>query len=112
MNALLFSDVEFSSEDAWASFNLLHGVAHQAAYQKILALDITPTYLDLFVFPREENQTYLKDHWAVHQSNARALGINGLPDLSTVDLSDPEQYQDWMQLHYQVHQRENAVLGV
>lgn len=115
MNPLLFTDVSFDSDEAWENFGLLHGISHQQVYSQIIAqetLTNAPTYYPLFDFPREENQDYLLDHWRVHQSNASLLGITNLPDLSTVDLSDQGQFQDWLAQHAIVHLNEMVALGI
>lgn len=114
MNSLLLTDVSFDSSEAWENFTLIHGISHQSVYQGILqidALENIPTYYPLFDFPREENADYLLDHWRVHVSNAQLLGLPGIPDLSTVDLTSESQYADWLAQHALVHLNENAALG-
>lgn len=115
MNALLFADIAFDSDEAWENFQLLHGLSHQTVYEQISQTDTmgnVPTYFPLFTFPREDNTDYLLDHWRVHQSNAALLGLTDLPDLSSVDLSDEGQFRDWNALHAQVHLNENVALGL
>lgn len=112
MNALLFADIEFGSDEAWAAFTLQHGISHQTVYQDILALDLVPVYTPIFDFPREENQDYLLDHWRIHQSNALLLGITLPYDLSSADLSDPGQFRDWNAQHAIIHLNENRTLGI
>lgn len=115
MNTLLFTDIAFDSDEAWQAFQLMHGMAHQQVYDNILRADQlgnVPFFAPLFDFPREDNQEYLLDHWTTHLSNAKILGIVTVPDLSSVDLSDPGQYSDWLAIHAQVHATENAVLGI
>jgi hypothetical protein len=115
VNALLLSDVAFDSDDAWGAFQLQHGMMHQKVYDSILdkdALQNEPEFYPLFDFPREDNKEYLFDHWRVHQSNALILGLPGIPDLSTYDLSDPAQYTDFLQQHFLVHLNENIALGI
>ncbi len=112
MNPLLFTDVDFDSDEAWQSFGLQHGVAHQTVYNGIMAMDLLPVYTDLFEFPREDNQGYLLDHWRVHQSDALLLGIVLPFDLSTADLTDRGQYEDWLSQHALIHLNENVALGI
>jgi hypothetical protein len=115
MNTLLFTDVLFESDEDWGSFELMHGMAHQKAYDTILQLETLPNiplYLDMFEFPRENNDEYLLLHWQAHQSNAALLGLVDLPDLSTVDLSDEGQRMDWLAQHALVHFNENQALGI
>lgn len=113
MNTLLFTDVDYNSDEAWGAFELEHGVQHEAVYEAILRTGSAPYYLDLFNFPRENDKNYLLDHWQVHVSNASLLSLTGVPDLSTYDFANhPEQWQDFAQLHAQVHQNENTALGL
>lgn len=112
MDALLFTDVAFESEESWGGFELVHGVTHQAVYDAMLQQSLEPFYLDLFSFPREGNQSYLLDHYQAHLSNAALLGLPDIPDLSSVDLADPTQRDDWLQLHALVHANENGILGL
>lgn len=111
MNTLLFADVTFDNDESWGAFTLMHGFEHQHVYDALLAREQIPFFLPLFDFPREDNVNYLLDHWEVHRANASALGLASIIDLSTVDLTDPEQYQDWMQIHAQVHFNEQAALA-
>ncbi len=112
MNALLFRNVEFDSPDSWATFDLNHVGMHAAVYDAMLRRNLVPFYVPLAGFPREENDDYLLDHWQVHVSNARLLGLPGIPDLGTVDMSDPLQFSDWTDLHARVHENENVALGL
>ncbi len=112
LNALLFQTVEFGSEDAWAGFDLQHTGMHAAVYDAMLKRNLVPFYVPLAGFPREDNTAYLLDHWQVHISNAELLNLPGIPDLGTVDLSDPLQFADWVQLHALVHKNENLALEI
>lgn len=112
MDARLMVDVPFDSREAWSSFQLIHGMSHQTAYERLLAQNQVPFYLPLFDFPRENNAIYLLDHWQAHKSNARYLGLTVPFDLSTVDFKDQSQYSDWLNYHANVHANENAALGI
>ncbi len=112
MNANVLLDAPFDSEEGWEAFDLLHGHIHQTAYLALLRQGKVPIFYPLMGFPRRNNEEYLLDHWAVHQSQARLLGIGGVPDLSVVDFTDRAQFDDWLQLHAAVHARENAALEI
>lgn len=111
MNPNLFIDVEYDSADSWGAFQIAHGMTHQTTYEAILQRDKVPFYLDMYEFPHDDYTEYLLDHYEVHRSNAQALGIASIVDLSTVDLSNPQEYQSWMQLHAQVHLNEQRALA-
>lgn len=112
MNASLLIDVPFNEPEAWAAFDMLHGQIHQTAYLALLRLGKAPTFFPIFGFPRLDNQEYLFEHWLVHQSQARLLGITGIPDLSVSDLGDREQFDNWLQMHAAVHVAENKALSI
>lgn len=112
MNALLWTDVQFDSDEAWQGFTLMHGTQHHTVYQAIMAQDLLPVYTDMFSFQREDNTDFLLDHWRVHQSNALLLGIQLPYDLSSADLSDQNQYTDWLAQHAIIHANENQALGI
>lgn len=111
MNARLFTDVDYNSDESWGAFQLAHGITHQTTYEALLARDLVPVFFPMFDFERENNGDYLLDHWEVHRSNAAALGLPQIVDLSKVDLSNPREYQSWMQLHAQVHLNEQRALA-
>ncbi len=112
MNANLFDDIPFDSEDAWGAFQINHGVTHHSVYRAILAQGKIPFYLPLFEFPRLENSGYLNDHYQVHRSQARLLGISQIADISIGDFEDPSQFANWLKIHAQIHAVENQVLGL
>lgn len=112
MNSLLWTDVDFDSDEAWQGFSLMHGTQHQTVYQAIMAKDLLPIYTDVFTFPREDNADFMLDHWRIHQSNALLLGITMPYDLSSADLNDRGQYSDWLAQHAIIHANENQTLGI
>lgn len=112
MNPFLFIDIPFNSPDAWGAFQIAHGLTHQTVYEALLKRNLIPLYYPLMDFPREDNKPYLLDHWETHRSNAQLLGLSDVPDLATVDLSDPSQFDDWLQVHALVHRNENLALGL
>ena len=112
MNTLLFVDVDFHSEESWGAFDIAHGLDHDFFYQSMLRKNFVPFYMSMFDFPRSDNNDYLMVHDQVHRSNAAALGIVGLPDLSTVNFADEQQAKDWMNLHALVHIAENTALAL
>ncbi len=112
MNALLLADVMPDNDDSWAAFEGQHDIMHTTTYGRMLARNLVPTNYPLGDFPLQGNEGYLLDHWEVHRSIARLLELPDIPDLSSVDLSDPGQAQDWFKLHALVHANENIALGI
>lgn len=112
MNALLLTDVIVDDDDSWFSFEGLHNIMHSTAYERLLLRGLVPTNFPLGNFPRDGNEGYLLDHWEVHRSIARLLNLPDIPDLSSVDLQEPGEAADWMELHALVHRNENLALGI
>ena len=108
MNPLLFADVPFDSHEGWEAFSRDHLVSHQHSYLRLTEAGKKPTYSPLGDFPRQDNANYLNDHQQVHSANFRGFGISGLPDLSSADFNNQEQYYDWIQQHAQVHAAEDG----
>ena len=55
---------------------------------------------------------WMQIHNEIHQQEFEALGLTGLADMSEFDLSDRQQYDDFMWLHAAAHQAVNDVLGL
>lgn len=57
---------------------------------------------------------WLQIHNVIHNQTYRFLGGTGTvaPDLSVVDFSHPVQFYDWMYVHQQMHDFEQATLGI
>jgi hypothetical protein len=58
-----------------------------------------------------ETSDWMLDHWQRHREECLPLGIP-VPDLSTANLRDEVEYEDWMQLHAILHEQENSLLGI
>lgn len=112
MSPVLLGAVDFDSEEAWGSFQLIHGISHQSIQGAMLKQGLIPFYLPLLEFPRDDNAQYLLDHYQVHLSTTRLLGLAGVPDLATVDFDSEDQFYNWLRLHAAVHAAENAALGI
>ena len=112
VNALLLMDVLPENDESWHSFEGLHNIMHQTAYDRMLDRNLVPTNFPVGSFPREGNEGYLLDHWEIHRSIARLLNLPDIPDLSIVDLTDQGEARDWLELHALVHRNENLALGI
>ncbi len=78
----------------------------------MLRRDAIPFYFPLLEFPRDENAEYMLDHYQAHLSNARLLGLPGIPDISSFDLQDEGQFRDFLAQHAIVHLNENRALNL
>ena len=54
----------------------------------------------------------MNNHQFEHEAIYTLLGLVGMPDLSSSDLDDKQQWQDWQQTHQDVHTYINNVLGI
>ena len=59
----------------------------------------------------KETRDWLNDHWQRHRDECSTLGI-AVPDLSIVDFTKEDQYEDWMLLHGNLHEQQNSKLGI
>lgn len=110
MNITPFIDTPFDDDDAWEAFTLSHGMAHEKYYEVMFAAGYQfPHYP---VFDLSENADWKLIHQQEHDGIFRSLGLTGLPDLATVDLSKQDEFEDWLAYHGQVHARINAALGI
>lgn len=57
-------------------------------------------------------ELWAANHQALHNDLDSVLGMDGGPDLSSVEWKDPEQLKVWVQLHAPRHQLYAQVLGL
>ncbi len=111
MNLTPFSDNPFDDDDAFKDFGLAHGLAHDkiaaVMYDAGFFYEAYPLY-----DARANDRDWLLTHQQEHQSIFAQLGLNGLPDLATVDLRNEDEWEDWNDQHAQIHERINAFLGI
>ncbi|MCC6156250.1 MAG: hypothetical protein IT367_20965 [Candidatus Hydrogenedentes bacterium] len=111
LNIGAFIDFDPNDKEAWSQFNLIHMLAHQSEYQAMLdagyAMKVFPLDADL-----DDIDNWLGLNYTEHISQYDLLGLSGLPDLSNVDMNDPDQFHNWMLLHYGVHLRVDQTLGL
>jgi hypothetical protein len=55
---------------------------------------------------------WLATHDDMHQQEFSLLGLTGLPSLAEFDLTDIQQYNDFMYLHATAHVAVNNALGL
>ena len=110
MNLNPFIDTPFEDPDAWEAFELAHGLAHERIYEAMLQAGKMLEHYPLFDLDRQSDWKLI--HYSEHQSLYRALNIQGLPDLATVNLDKKDEWEDWMLFHAQVHSVLNVKLGI
>ena len=111
MVAPLF-DVPFDSKSEWQVFMLEHALQHGDIYAGIVAKGKNMTIFPLIDATEPNDHDWLNNHQLEHQEIYDILGLSGLPDLSSADLSKQDQWQTWHDQHRDVHSLINSVLGI
>ncbi len=113
-----FYDVPFKNENAFAGFLMANDLSHQA-----IASALEQQNLFVLRYPLAEtfgdSHNWLQLHNDVHQAELNLLAgsanENTAPyqiDLASVDLSNEETYNSWMQGHGDIHAYVNSLLGL
>ena len=111
VNLLPASDAPFGNEEAFMDFLGQNEISHQGIADA-LARNLGSTVAPLpTVDGPSVSEDWLNDHWQRHISECLPLGII-VPDLSSVDLKNENEYLDWMSLHGALHVLQNAALGI
>lgn len=110
MLAMAFADVPFGNKEAWQDFLFRHSEEH-----KRIAASISSKYgkqIDAVVFADEgDMKNWLMENSAAHGQEMQVLGIEAI-NLSDVDLSNEQAYNDWMAQHAMLHQMTQQALGL
>ena len=118
MDLSVFLDVPFNDVDAFSGFLMANDLAHQAVSVKLQTQGfVVPVYplSDAFGDMKE----WLQLHNDAHQQELNLIsgsaGQNTASyqiDMASVDLSDEQEYNDWMQGHGDIHAYVNSLLGL
>lgn len=105
-------DIPFDSEQDYRVFLLDHAEIHDRIYAAIIDAGKSMLKFPLTdaAFPNDTD--WLNNHQLEHQQMFDILGLSGLPDLSSVDFTKNEQFQDWHDQHRNLHTLISANLGV
>lgn len=110
MNLDASADIPFEDEEGFMDFLGQNEIAHAGFAQALAQRGYVVSWPQPFGNPGEFPD-WLNDHWQRHIDECSTLGI-AVPDISSVDLKDKEQYLDWMLLHAQLHDLQNTALGI
>lgn len=110
MNLTAFIDVDTRNPQSFREFLDLNAYAHQTTHNALLEQGVTVEQYPMFTESADEN--WKEVHYAEHVAWNAALGVDTPPDLITVDLQDPQQAEDWLTNHEQLHQLVNEALGL
>lgn len=93
---------------ATSSFDVADGRAHDA-WELLMLEKQAP------MEAKSALDAWLQLHAVMHQSEYDALNLGDVGqsfDLTTVDMSKSDEFYGWMQNHQQIHDTENAALGI
>jgi hypothetical protein len=110
----IFSYFPYDNKESLDDFLLVNVLAHQN-YTAALELSGFPplTYPILDVAWSEEGiEDWLQSHYLMHKALAATLNLSEVPDLSDLEIHDPDQFESWLQLHQQQHQLIDAALDL
>jgi len=110
MNISNAVDAPFGDQESFLDFLGQNEIAHVAFGTALARLGHIIASPPPIGNPNESHD-WLNDHWHRHRDECVTLGI-AVPDLSSVDLQDEEQYRDWMLLHGELHTQQNKALGI
>ena len=104
------ADAPFGNQEAFNDFLGQHDLAHTTIASTMARKGSVLNVVPLADTP-VDNKDWLLDHYSTHVEIGRYIG-QSVPDISSVDLKNEEQYLDWMLLHAQLHEQINAALGI
>lgn len=111
MNIAVWTDTPFDDADAFLDFQLAHVLAHDRIAQVLYSG--SGFYQTYPLYDENHGDAGWKlDHQTEHESIFTLLQMDGLPDLTTVDFDKRDEFENWMLLHQQVHERINNALGI
>ncbi len=110
MNLTPYADTQHGDEAGFLEFLGAHEMAHEAIALALGAKGKVVARPPLTDDPRV-SPSWLLAHQELHRAEASALGT-GMPDMSSVDWNNPDDFSDWMKLHADVHAAENAALNI
>lgn len=90
-----------------------HALEHDVINQKLLQLGVTVPQYNLLFWDDKPSvvQSWLQAHQTTHQIIDNALNITSV-DFSQVDLTQNDQWFEWMDDHASEHQNIRQILGI
>lgn len=111
MNLQPYQDLQQGDTDGFEDFLLALQLNHNRIAQAMFTAGNVYNTYPLIVREagvQDWQQTLQQELQSIYTLN----GLNGLPDLSGSDLSQPEDFETFMQLLIQVEARINSALGI
>jgi hypothetical protein len=110
VNVAILADAPFEDENAFLEFLGGHELSHSGIAVKIASIGGFLTSRPLGQKP-EDDRDWMLDHYQIHLEIGSQL-VLPVPDLMGYDLSVQDQYEEWMQIHGNLHSQINAKLGI
>ena len=110
MNIDLAADAPFENNEAFLDFLGQNEFAHLTFGRYLAQTGYVVTATPPLGNPKE-TVDWFADHYQRHVDECSTLNID-VPDLSAVDFTQEDQYLDWMQTHSDLHDQQNAALGI
>lgn len=103
----LWEQLPFGDVQAWTAFLGEHAQAHTLIATQAVRLG-KPRYA---TYPLGDGGgvEWLTAHYFEHRSINHSLSLTPPPDLASYDLTDPEQFGDWLEAHAAEHERIHQV---
>lgn len=129
----LVSTMQYGDATALRTFFNTHNIVHQLYASHIVTASVAvPLFdvsdqgaLDDFVQLMERVQgeqdeavqgdrinNWLNMHMELHRGEMASLSLGDPVDIASVDFRKPQQFYDWLLTHQQMHDQEDAALGL
>lgn len=126
------STMQYGDAAAMRSFFNSHNIVHQLYASKIVTASVAVPLFDVSDqgaledltdmmerVQREEEavqgdriNNWLNMHMDLHRGEMAALSLGDPLDISAVDFRNTQQFYDWLLTHQQMHDQEDAALGL
>lgn len=110
MDPRLWWHIPYGDVDGWAAFLSEHAAQHTLIHMTLIQAN-RPQY-QAFPLADGGGPEWLWANWLEHQSVCIALGLPAPSDLSSYDISEQDQYIEWMKEHADDHLRINRASGI
>ena len=100
------------SEQDWKSWMLDHSLQHDIIYSALVSLQQSVIKFPLTDSREKNDKDWLNNHQLEHEAIYSALQLVSMPDLTSFDLDNPDNFEIWQELHQDVHNNINATLGI
>jgi len=110
MLANLF-EMNFGSNEEWESFLLEHDIQHDAIFSALNGQNKQIIKFPL-KYAEKDDKDWQINHQIEHEAIYSSIGLTGMPDLSSFDLEQQNDFNVWQQTHNDVHLFINNTLGI